>query len=441
MAIHSTVATLHQHMQDIRYEDLPKTFQDAVLLAHRLGVQYMWIDALRIVQDDPNDLELGISEMHNVFAHAEFTIAASFGKDSAAGLLQRRPDPPEHASRTGWPPLRDRGWALQEEFFSRRLLYFEHQETSWKCNTEERCECQDPNYSPKKEPSYEEWYILVQNYSRRRLTSWIDWQTGVFSLAQLFARHLNDEIFVGPWKNDLLNGLLWWRLRTGLKNKEYVAPSWSWGSARGQVRYLPTFCKEERYVEVVETFGRSLPSGITREGEIILRGAPMRGITDEDPGAVKKFNFSSNARLAPSLGFWITSQGWEDDEAKRLAQEKRLEVAREGLSAQELEAAKDEFETIQKSHNVILHWDFSEDAQRSREGAFWITCIWVGYHGSYSGHEIAFFGRLLVEPCPSEAKRCTFKRIGMIDVAGSKEGVREWGRLVDQYEKEEVTLV
>lgn len=147
-------------------------------------------------------------------------------------------------------------------------------------------------------------------------------------------------------------------------------------------------------MEVVETFGRSLPSGITREGEIILRGAPMRGITDEDPGAVKKFNFSSNARLAPSLGFWITSQGWEDDEAKRLAQEKRLEVAREGLSAQELEAAKDEFETIQKSHNVILHWDFSEDAQRSREGAFWITCIWIGYHGSYSGHEIAFFWQI-----------------------------------------------
>lgn len=194
-------------------------------------------------------------------------------------------------------------------------------------------------------------------------------------------------------------------------------------------------------MEVVETFGRSLPSGLIREGEIILKGALMRGIIDENSGAVRKFSFSSNARLAPSLGFWITSQDLEDDEAKRLAQEKRLEVAREGLSAQELETAKDEFETIKKSHDVFLNWDFSEDAQRFREGALWMTCIWIGYRDSYGNYDTSFFGGLLVEPCPSEPRRRIFKRIGRIDVAGSKEKIREWGRVVDQYEKEEVTLV
>ena len=39
----------------IPFEDLPKTFSDACKVTRKLGHEYLWIDSLCIVQDDPED--------------------------------------------------------------------------------------------------------------------------------------------------------------------------------------------------------------------------------------------------------------------------------------------------------------------------------------------------------------------------------------------------
>jgi hypothetical protein len=39
----------------IALASLPKTFQDAVLMTRRLGIRYLWIDSLCIIQDDGDD--------------------------------------------------------------------------------------------------------------------------------------------------------------------------------------------------------------------------------------------------------------------------------------------------------------------------------------------------------------------------------------------------
>ena len=43
---------LEQRMSRILFEELPRTFRDAVDISRRLGAQYLWIDSLCIIQDD-----------------------------------------------------------------------------------------------------------------------------------------------------------------------------------------------------------------------------------------------------------------------------------------------------------------------------------------------------------------------------------------------------
>ncbi|KAJ4253945.1 hypothetical protein NW762_010344 [Fusarium torreyae] len=50
--------------------DLPKTFVDAIQVARALGIPYIWIDSLCIVQDSPEDWKHEASRMAQVYANA-----------------------------------------------------------------------------------------------------------------------------------------------------------------------------------------------------------------------------------------------------------------------------------------------------------------------------------------------------------------------------------
>ncbi len=47
-----TVADL---MKGVKTDTLPRSFRDAIWLAHELSIPYIWIDRLCILQDDPED--------------------------------------------------------------------------------------------------------------------------------------------------------------------------------------------------------------------------------------------------------------------------------------------------------------------------------------------------------------------------------------------------
>jgi Heterokaryon incompatibility protein (HET) len=53
--IKTTRATIAQFSQRISFESLPPTFQDAIFVTRHLGIRYLWIDSLCIVQDDHED--------------------------------------------------------------------------------------------------------------------------------------------------------------------------------------------------------------------------------------------------------------------------------------------------------------------------------------------------------------------------------------------------
>lgn len=51
----TTWEKLAANQRGIAWDTMPKTFQDAVDFTRRLGLSYIWIDSICIIQDDPTD--------------------------------------------------------------------------------------------------------------------------------------------------------------------------------------------------------------------------------------------------------------------------------------------------------------------------------------------------------------------------------------------------
>ena len=67
-------ASLKQRHERIAITELPMLFQDAVYCARELSIDYLWIDALCIVQDDYADWEAEAARMADVFRNAQVTL-------------------------------------------------------------------------------------------------------------------------------------------------------------------------------------------------------------------------------------------------------------------------------------------------------------------------------------------------------------------------------
>ena len=85
--ITTTSSTLQARKKGILISELPKTFQDAILIARYLQVQYLWIDSLCIIQDSYSDWEYQSSRMADVYAKSYLTIAASSSSDDSSGCF------------------------------------------------------------------------------------------------------------------------------------------------------------------------------------------------------------------------------------------------------------------------------------------------------------------------------------------------------------------
>ncbi|KAJ4253854.1 hypothetical protein NW762_010249 [Fusarium torreyae] len=65
---------------------LPRTIRDAITLAKKLHIQYLWVDALCLIQNDSDDLEQGVNVMDLIYERSLLTIIAACGTDANAGL-------------------------------------------------------------------------------------------------------------------------------------------------------------------------------------------------------------------------------------------------------------------------------------------------------------------------------------------------------------------
>ena len=80
------------HFRDlIPYEQLPKTFKDAIRIERALGIRYLWIDSLCIVQDSSANWQREAAMMAEVYANSVCNIAATGAVDWRDGIfLQSR---------------------------------------------------------------------------------------------------------------------------------------------------------------------------------------------------------------------------------------------------------------------------------------------------------------------------------------------------------------
>lgn len=75
-----TEKSLQGSLREIPFGGLPQTLKDAVAVTRSLGLGYLWVDSLCIVQDDETQKARAIGHMGSIYAGAVITITASCSK-------------------------------------------------------------------------------------------------------------------------------------------------------------------------------------------------------------------------------------------------------------------------------------------------------------------------------------------------------------------------
>ncbi|EGY19555.1 hypothetical protein VD0002_g5411 [Verticillium dahliae] len=197
--VRTTRGTLAAHLKALP-SLLPATFRDAIAVTKMLGVRFLWIDSLCIIQDDKDDWRSEAAHMATIYESALVTISADAASCSTDGFLaastrQTKPHAEVPYSFTGatghgvegvvcvrergklglllpyhglagvrsqketeysWADepeaprsiLSTRGWVFQERILSPRTLHFSEFEMAWECRSICTCECSVTSHRP-----------------------------------------------------------------------------------------------------------------------------------------------------------------------------------------------------------------------------------------------------------------------------------------------------
>lgn len=159
-------STFSQFQRGINVQRLPRVFQDTIDLTRQLGVEYLWIDSLCIIQDedDHSDWDHECLTMDKVYSHAFLNISATSSQNGTESLFHHHhsqtPSLPPRISVNArgnreeqyvlnsnfWHneisdgPLNSRGWVFQERFLACRVLHFGQYQMGWECQASEAIE-------------------------------------------------------------------------------------------------------------------------------------------------------------------------------------------------------------------------------------------------------------------------------------------------------------
>ncbi|KAI8716603.1 HET domain-containing protein [Fusarium sp. LHS14.1] len=270
----TTIQNVAARQNGFLISDLPLTIRDAIFVCRKLAISHIWIDSLCIIQDDQNDKVQELAKMPDIYQGALITISASSSSACTEGFLHdRSPYLPGVAfplkyhddygmaqviSIDGFKtePIDTRAWTFQEQVLSER------------------------------------WVDQMSQYSSRSLTFQRDKLNAIAGVASRFAQAsglLSTEYIIELWRPVLISGLLWYTARHEAQeeNDIWVAPSWSWASVQGQVRWDRSVREFDATAQALSTdvqlTTESLPFGSVEAGRIVLKGC-LTQITRHFPG-------------------------------------------------------------------------------------------------------------------------------------------------------------
>jgi heterokaryon incompatibility protein (HET) len=250
----SNISSLHKA---IPMSTLPHTLRDAIIITRLLGLRYLWIDALCIIQDCEEDWNTQSTKMGRIYANSWICIAAGARQSGNGGIFKPR-NPleirtcmhptlisPHNGSKAVIYPsfakeydvldstsLSYRGWIVQERALSKRILHWSEFEVLWECNELQASErrpqgyvtppgplrkfTETRNFFQRSKPIHDilsdtfsgtyplpswqlkealiSWYETIIIYSRCALTVESDKLPAISGLARLFAQLTNTEI-------------------------------------------------------------------------------------------------------------------------------------------------------------------------------------------------------------------------------------------------------
>lgn len=150
----TTSETIEERQEGIHVNQLPQTYQDAITVARAIGLQYIWIDSLCIIQNDLLDWQHEAAKMASVYRNANIVIGAANASADSEGFLHRRktemasfgekihvsllPPKAQRLSDESEPvkeePLSARAWTLQERYLPHRMISYGKNHVFWECS-------------------------------------------------------------------------------------------------------------------------------------------------------------------------------------------------------------------------------------------------------------------------------------------------------------------
>ena len=319
--------TLKKHKTGIAFSELNRTFKDAVLVTRALGLRYVWIDSLCIVQDSASDWQRESFLMGSVYNGGAINIAADGAEDGDQGFLSKRAPSYFPYTLPGKESygmicmkaskrkrlleyhgnLRRRAWVLQEYALSTCSIRYNMNGIVWECRSgcfyDSEVLFEENQYrremralkslplqlrhvaatSPASEISevMALWRKLINEYSRKELTFEMDVLPALTGLASLVRAAIGDQYLAGIWRRDLPAALQWVPVTQDWRSTTYLAPTWSWAACKKSCPIMyPLSSAAQFRVKVLDaavTLVGSNPFGPVSDGFVKLEGLAQRG--------------------------------------------------------------------------------------------------------------------------------------------------------------------
>ena len=295
-----TTKNLKSLMRELDMKMLPQTILDAIEVTKNLGFEYLWVDALCILQDSTQgaarqDMDQVLAMMGQIYMNATMTIFAACAPSATNGFLKDRPrsrqshfDVPCRLSPEQFvavhiqehnmyddkiEPINTRAWTFQEGLLSPRLLIYASHTLQWQCRTLtcnmggsyhypnpsaiprlpsprmllleglERTPRRDQLRPDIPHPVLQHWLRILATYSERKSSLPSDKLPALSALAANYAAIFGPGYLAGIWARSAVQQLCWRSTdsrRTFTRPTGYRAPSWSWAALDGLV-YFPSF--------------------------------------------------------------------------------------------------------------------------------------------------------------------------------------------------------